>query len=754
MSLAAASGYAQEAPADKDSALQEVVVTATKRLESIDKVPMSIAAVGQEQLDRSGVRDVADLARTVPGLSMRSTGQFDQLNVSIRGIESTVGAATTGVYINDTPIQGRYICFYCGFNAYPQLFDLERVEVLRGPQGTLFGAGSEGGTLRFITPTPSLTEYTGYARSEFASGAEGAPSWEIGASGGGPLVEQKLGFRASLWTRTDGGYIDRRSRTTAAVVEKDSNEQKTYVGRLAMTYAPTANLQITPSIIYQKSEKDGPSLSWLDVGRDLTSFYWLPAPANDRQSVSALDITYNAASFTAKSITSFYDRAQNRQDDYSNTYPAFYLGGPSEIPGFEDYRARNLVDTTQRNWTQELRFSSNADAGQRLTWVGGVFYSHSRIAFTQAVVSDFDGFIQAIFGAPAEIIFGIPPLGPNRDISYLESTSQLEEEIAGFGELNYQLTERLKLTAGLRVARSEFSFELNQDGPEAGGLIQTTGEARETPVTPRLSVSYEIDNKLLYATVADGYRIGGANTSVAIHPTCAPFLQQLNLTDAPPTYNSDSVRSYEVGAKGRFNDNRAQLATSVYWIDWEDIQSNVLLGCGYNYVGNLGAAVSKGFDVEGQVRLGAGLTLSGTAGYTKSYYTESVSFGGAFLTRNGQKRPGSPWSGSASAQYEFSLGALSDAYLRADYQYASRFDSALPADVVGADPEAARTDATQYLSLRAGTRFGGADVSLFVNNVLNDDPIVNRFRDTQASTQFYAASVRPRTYGVTASWRY
>jgi outer membrane receptor protein involved in Fe transport len=700
------------------------------------------------------VRDVADLARTVPGLSMRSTGQFDQLNVSIRGIESTVGAATTGVYINDTPIQGRYVCFYCGFNAYPQLFDLERVEVLRGPQGTLFGAGSEGGTLRFITPSPSLTDYTGYARSEFATSDRGAPSWEIGASGGGPIIENELGFRASLWTRTDGGYIDRVSRTTSAVVQKDSNEQQTYVGRLAFTYAPLANLQITPSILYQKSEKDGPSLSWLNSGRDLTSFSWLPAPDNDWQSVSALDITYDAASFTVKSISSFYDRSQNRQDDYSDTYPAFYLGGPNVIPGFEDYRARSLVDTMQRNWTQELRFSSNTEPGQHFTWVGGLFYSHSRIAFTQAVVSDFDAFIQAIFGAPTEVIFGSPPLGPNRDISYLEHTSQLEEEIAGFGELNYQLTDRLRLTAGLRVARSEFSFELNQEGPEAGGTIRTKGEARETPVTPKVSVSYEIGNKLLYATVADGYRIGGANSSVAIHPACEPFLQQLNLTDAPPTYDSDSVRSYEVGAKGRFRDNRAQLAASFFWIDWKDIQSNVLLGCGYNYVGNLGSAVSKGFDVAGQLRLWDGLTLSGSVGYTKSYYTDSVNFGGAFLTREGQRRPGSPWTGSASAQYEFSLEALNQFYLRADYQYASRFDSAQPADVVGADPEASQTDATAYLSLRAGTRIAGADISLFVNNALNDDPIVNRFRDTPNSTQFYAVSVRPRAYGLTVSWRF
>ena len=172
-------------------------------------------------------------------------------DINIRGVDSTAGTSTTGIYIDDTPIQGRHISF-TSFNAFPALFDVERVEVLRGPQGTLFGAGSEGGTVRFIQPAPSLHGDSAYVRSEAATTQHGDPSYELGAAFGGPLIEDRLGFRISAYGRTDGGWVDRVDYRTDQVTDRAANWQQTLVVSGALKWAPTDNLTITPSIYYQK----------------------------------------------------------------------------------------------------------------------------------------------------------------------------------------------------------------------------------------------------------------------------------------------------------------------------------------------------------------------------------------------------------------------------------------------------------------------------------------------------------------------
>src|SRR5882672_3521278 len=186
-------------------ALEEIVVTATRREESISKVPISVSAFSQDMIDQRGIKDFNDVVRFTPGVTIDTSGTNA---ISIRGISSSGGAGTTGIYIDDTPIQMRAL----GFNpedTLPKTFDLDRVEVLRGPQGTLFGSGSEGGTVRYIMNQPSVTKESTYARAEVSSTAYGEPSYEAGIAHGGPLIDNVLGFRASVWYRYDGGWIDR-----------------------------------------------------------------------------------------------------------------------------------------------------------------------------------------------------------------------------------------------------------------------------------------------------------------------------------------------------------------------------------------------------------------------------------------------------------------------------------------------------------------------------------------------------------------
>jgi iron complex outermembrane receptor protein len=230
-------GDQQTAP-EEAPGLQEIVVTAERRATRLQDTPVSVDAITPEQIDSQGLRSIDDVTRVAPGVTfertgMTATGNFNDegTDIAIRGVESTAGASTTGIYLDDIPIQTRHLSFGT-VNPFPQLFDLDRVEILRGPQGTLFGAGSEGGTVRFIQTQPGLDAYSGYLRSEIATTKFGAPSYEMSAATGGPIIPQTLGFRLSTSVRYDGGYVDRvnydpTTLQTTGTVDANSNWQRT-----------------------------------------------------------------------------------------------------------------------------------------------------------------------------------------------------------------------------------------------------------------------------------------------------------------------------------------------------------------------------------------------------------------------------------------------------------------------------------------------------------------------------------------------
>src|SRR6201996_5427962 len=230
LSVAAVSLTVSVAPAfaqSQSGGIEEVTVTSERREESLSKVPQSVSAFTTERMDQLDVKSFADLVKFTPGV----TFDDESKDISIRGVNSSAGDATTGIYIDDTPIQLRALGFGSD-NTLPAVFDLERVEVLRGPQGTLFGAGSEGGTVRYITPQPSFTDYSVYAKSEVSASEEGSPSYELGAAVGGPIVDDKLGFRVSAWGRHDGGWIDKVDYADPShVLQSDTNYVDTYVVR-------------------------------------------------------------------------------------------------------------------------------------------------------------------------------------------------------------------------------------------------------------------------------------------------------------------------------------------------------------------------------------------------------------------------------------------------------------------------------------------------------------------------------------------
>jgi len=270
-------------------------------------------------------------------------------------------------------------------------------------------------------------------------------------------------------------------------------------------------------------------------------------------------------------------------------------------------------------------------------------------------------------------------------------------------------------------------------------------------------VTYQINpDDMVYFTVAKGYRIGGANPPFPIS-ACAADLAALGISSVPSSYNSDTVLSYEAGSKNRFMDGRMQLSGSVYYLEWSNIQqSNYLPSCGFKYTTNLGSAVSKGFDLQGEWLPIDALAIDFSLGYTDAHYTTSSAIGSSFLALKGDKLPGSPWTFSLGAQYNTQVMGR-DSFVRVDYVYSSRETGMTPPlDPASSsyDPGLVGQPETDVVTLRAGTTVGNLNVSVFADNLLNSHPQLNYTHQDQYTLLYEATTLRPRTVGVTAIYRY
>jgi iron complex outermembrane recepter protein len=775
--LLALPAAAQDAPvaealpeaADAGTGIADIVVTATRRSETAISVPISITALDQTTLDRQGIRDIRELSRLTPGLALVPSGPGFQ--VAIRGITSLAGASTTGIYIDDTPIQTRNTSQGASPSVFPRVFDLERVEVLRGPQGTLFGAGSEGGTLRFITPSPSLTRASGYGRAEVGFTDQGTPSYEAGIAAGVPLVEDKLGLRASVWTRHDGGYVDRINFFNGQLTDKNANTTQSLVARLAAVFQPAENLRITPSIYYQDVDQDDADTIWRDAG-DYRSYFDIPQPTREQFLLPSLSIDYDFGPVAFKSITSRFIRDQTGINRF---FHSFAQGCPpgGQAPGYPadrcgllypqipNYTLLDHVEVKQRNWSQEVRLTSTNDS--RLSWVVGLFYQNNK----QTYYEDED---EPLLGQLTQLLFGLSVYDfaeVGTDLidgryAFIQNTTQRDEEIAGFGDFTYAVTDRLKATVGLRYSRTSFRFNDRSDGPLGAlstGPLVTSGRATEKPFTPKFSISYDPGQGTIYATVAKGYRQGGAN---GILPNfCAAQLATLGIEGAPPPYKSDTVWSYEIGAKKRFG-RTFEIAGSAYQIDWNGIQGSIPLNsCSYSFISNFGKARVRGFDLQLQVSPVEGLRLGGTVAYNDGQYRETIPQPNSttLLAQDGAPIPFLPkWQATASAEYQRPIGRDMQGYLRADYRYTGEYFRNNPPGVIGFLASNRNGAAIDDLALRGGVTFDRFDVSLFAKNVFNNTTPLTQTYSTRLGTYGARAErytiLRPRTIGLTGVVRY
>ena len=779
--------------------LQEVVVTATRREQSLSKVPISVTAITQEGLDDRGIKDFSEVARFTPGVNFDTSGTN---NISIRGISGTGGAGTTGIYLDDTPIQMRALAFNPD-EALPKSFDIDRVEVLRGPQGTLFGAGSEGGTVRYITTQPSLTTTSIYSRAELATTEGGDPSYEGGVAVGGPLVEGTLGARLTVWYRRDGGWINDINPVTLAPVESNANFADTYLARLAFLWAPNSNWHITPAIYYQDERRNDISNFWPLYSNPASGNFVNADPTQrhvpDRFTLSSLKIQGDLGAATLISNTSYYDR--HNQDGYEGTlynlgfyqlyaylpdpttgiyptgagYPLIDGNGIHLPPGAPNYTSPSTVDNVQNNFTEELRLQSS-DANARLLWTAGIFISENRQSYLEQIHDPLLSELQNALIADPNIadVFtvGYDPAYPTD--SYFLQTHAKDEQYAVFGEATYGLTDKLKFTAGARWSKNKYSFDTFTGGPQLFGPSATgSGNNSENSFTPKLSLQYQADaNDMFYTTYAKGYRPGGANNPLP-PAACSTDFMNFGIANSPTTYNSDTVDSFEIGTKNNIN-NRVRIAGSVYYIKWNNIQQVVVPPiCQISFIDNLGAAVAKGIDLELDASVTDELTLELAAGYTSARYTQDsrlspteatpvVASGDAIVgqsSETGAGQPTAPVTVSLGLEYRFNL-LQHESFVRIDSEYQGR--AKWPS--AGQDPNTLQYDPANYVlpgttftSLRAGMQFGPWSIAAFCDNLTNTRAItdfnwtINPGDGNSRLEREYA--FRPRTIGITAIFR-
>ena len=625
LALSAAPAFAQEAVGEVD----ELVVTAEKREMSVKDVPSSVSVIGGQRLERSSARQIADFAGYVPGLTATSTAP-GQNHLIIRGLTTgSTSSATVGVYVDDTPYgtargQGRF-----ALDLMP--YDIERVEILRGPQGTLYGASTLGGLLKYVTRAPDTEDHELRLGAEFNTVEHGDNGNAFRVGGNAAIIEGKLAVRGSYYTQENGGYIDAVGR------EENANADTQEGGRLAVLFRPTEALTIRLTGAFQNLESnDGaiinvgaaPAGSHSAESRDPVYGEYahrnlIPASFEQEVEIYSANVSWDLGFGTLTVDSSLSKSASATDTDNTVIYRPYFGPNVSTIIN---------VDQESEKRTQEVRLASAS--GGKFEWLVGAYYTEEENENHQLLT--------ALTNAGAPLPAPSPLSGVGR-LATVDAPSSYKET-ALFGDVTVRFTDQFDITGGLRMARNEQKSLQASRGLLFGPVpVLGRGASKEDVVTYAISPRFKVNEDIMvYARLASGYRPGGPNV---IFPG-----QTL-----PASYKSDSVVNYEAGVKGYWFDRKLSVDASVYYIDWKDIQIVQVFG-GVQGLGNGKEASSKGFEVQGAYSLLPGLTLGATLAYTDAQLTANAP---EINGKEGDRVPFVPlWSGSLTADY--SVAAFGD----------------------------------------------------------------------------------------------
>ncbi len=782
----AASGQAVAQDADGDDAVsrqQTIIVTATKRAESLQDVPFSINAQTQDDIEITGAGSLEDVARSVAGLSIQNLGP-GQSQVAIRGVSA-------GQIVRDQPGVKEQVGVYLDesvislslFTPDLDLFDLNRVETLRGPQGTLFGSGSVGGTVRYITNQPDVDDFEGRVEGSINTIDDGGTGGHIKGAVNMPLVEGQSALRLVGYHTEYGGYIDALTPTGS---KEDVNSGNRTGGRAALRFDLTPNFSVTPRVIYQEIEADGfnreEAFNWLTGGLppgENAQFLLLDEAFSDETLITDLTAEINLGFADLTSITSYTDR-----DILVSRDASALTHSVSQDLGFDPAvfaLPSNLRDsTTYESITQELRLSSASDGP--LQWLVGVFYADIERDYNQRLpTAGYDAFHQARsdflngdadpdndLPGPAAVANGFPADSPfNSDLNY-----QLEQ-FAVFGEASYDVTERLTLTAGGRFYDFEEDRTISSGGLFANGDSNVMDTTSSDGFTPRFLASYEFNEVVtLNAQASQGFRLGGVNDPLNV-PLCSD--EDEAIFGSFQDYDDETLWNYEAGFKAQTG--QVTFNAAAFYTDISDLQVTLDAGsCSSRIVFNVEEAHTAGIEGEISVSPADGLELSIAASLIEAEFDSTVVDGTGTVIggiEEGNRLPSVPeLQIAASGVYRWAApwaGADAEAFVAGSIQHVgSRFTQ--PSDQTDGQGLPSATglalgaltgaenpqelvdldlDAYETLNLSTGLEFDSWSVTLFVNNVTDTNANLSFDRERGGRARLGYRTNQPRTVGVT-----
>ena len=715
---------AREAATDRSTTqLPTVIVTADKRSESLQDVPMAVSVMDSTQLDRENAVSFADYATQIPGLDMISTGE-GQTQLVMRGITSGTSQnnATVGTYIDDAPF-GSSTIYAFGSLLTPDIdpSDLQRIEVLHGPQGTLYGSNTLGGLVKFVTAPPDTTQIGGSASLSGSSVDGGGNGLGARAMFNVPLVADRLALRANVYDRTDPGYID--NVTTG---QKQVNEARVSGGRVQLLWTPGDKVSVRFSALAHNLRGDGLGNGGVDVDPATLQ----PIHGDHEQARAAgtgmyklkyrlYDLSVNAdfGWATLVSTTSYSTQRANLNRDDSALYgpvlnPLFGLTGagyPLSVP-----LALNKV-------TQEVRLQSPEE--QTWEWRVGLFYTHEHSTSRQDLLTT-----DYATGSPI-------PLPTLLDASIGPA---IFSEWAGYGDLTWHATSRLSILVGARYSSDRTRYTQSGNGLLLGGPGNFTTHGSDHPVTYLFSPSYKFSDDLMtYVRVASGFRPGGPNIGVP------PGL------GAPLTFGPDKLVNYELGLKTLMLDKRMSINADVFYIDWTSMQLTTTSN-GLSFMGNGGKATSKGAEISWRYTPLAGLVLWANGTYTEAELAAETP-PGSIVGRKGDSLPYVPKrSANLGADYDFPLGGAGwSGFVGGSVSYIGARD----ADFNTVPAPRIRLPGYNSIDLHAGANYGDWTFEVFVKNLANKQGISSISPETinPVGSPFAASYQTPRTVGVSAS---
>ena len=709
-SIAAAfSASAQEVSSDTTNAdqtkMENVVVTAQKREQREEDVPVPLSVISAQTLTDNGQFLLRDYYNTVPGFTVQADILSGQ-NLSIRGIAGG-GNPTVGVTIDDVPFAGSTQSTGGGFLPDLDPGDLERIEVLRGPQGTLYGANSMGGLLKFVTKDPSTDELTGRIEAGTSSVYHGAePGFNVRASANIPVTDT-LAVRVSGFRRQDPGYIDN------PVLHIDGlNETEAYGGRFSALWRPSADFSLKLGALYQSIRADGASDVEVAAGLGPWQQDYIPNAGNYSRSaaVYSADLKAKLGSVDLTSVSGYSVTRTNDSLDFGFSF------GPAveSLYGVKgaDYNGR--VPTAK--YTQELRLSSTL--WDKLDWLVGGFYSYEHYSpyGTQTVEAE------------------NPTTGDIVSNGYfLFNTPDSYREYAGFVDLTYHFTDRFDIQIGGRETHSKSSFGQQESGPAFGPppypiVLPTEGATSNVFTylfTPELKVSSSL---LVYARLASGFRPGTPNALVA---------------GAPANSSPDKTQNYELGLKGDFLDSKLTLDTSLYYINWKNIQLSLASPQGYTYNTNGSGAKSEGIEISAAAHPFAALTLQAWIDYDNAVLTQAFPVTSTVPGAVGDRLPFDPrFSGHFAIDDEFPLWNQTKGFVGGEVSYVGYREGTFTVGQRTPFPEYTKTD------LRAGLKDNSWTFNLYANNVANVRGLIGGGNSYLPPNAYIY--ITPRTVGVSA----